>query len=106
MVDVVVLERRAHEHEAVVLRVGEPELDVAAPGLGERIERRLRRGDGLGDAVGQLREHHRADGAEHLVLVGEVAVDRRRRHAHPIGDGADRHGRLVVGLVEQVARPP
>ena len=37
------------------------------------------------------------------LLVLEVAVDRRRRDAHPIGDGADRHRRLVVGLVEQLA---
>ena len=41
MIDDVVLERRAHEHQAVVLGMLEAELHVAAAGLGEGVERRL-----------------------------------------------------------------
>ena len=104
MVEVLLaLERRTHEHESVVLRMGEPELDVAAARFGKRVERRLRRLDGTGDPFGQLHEHVAAHRDEHRLLVLEVTVDRRWRDAHPLGDGADRHGCLVVGLVEQLA---
>ena len=45
-----------------------------------------------------------ADGEHQVVAVGEVQVDRRRRHPDRSGDGPDRQRGLVVGLDEDALR--
>ena len=96
------MHRRApHEHDAVGLWPLQAEADVR---LGSSLERagRVGRGGARGfEHRVEDRELAVTDREQQVRLVGEVQVDRRRRHPDRVGDRADRDGVLVAGLHEQ-----
>jgi hypothetical protein len=92
---------RAHEHDPVVLRVLDPEPHVGAAAGSHRLDRVVDAGAGRLDGVVEPFELPGAHLEEQVLLVAEVAVDRRRGDAGGVGDGADGYGVLRSRLQQQ-----
>ena len=92
----------AHEQDAVLLRVVEPEADVGLATGVQLLEGIVDADHGLLHHPVERFELPLAHGEDQLVLVGEVKVDRRGGHAHRLGDAPDGH-RLFAARLDQQA---
>ncbi len=82
----------AEEHQLVLVRVGQAELEI---GLAEPADPLARFADGgldLADALDQVPEGLIAERQHHLFLVLEIEIQRGRGHPDPVRDPADGRG--------------
>ena len=93
---------RTHEHDPVVLRVLDPEPHVGAAAGSHRLQGTLDPGAGRLDHIVKALELPSAYLEQQVLLVGEVAVDRKGCHPGGGGDRSDRQRGFRSGLEEQL----